>query len=561
MDQQKRFLLAMVLSTGILFGWQFFFAPPPEQPAAPTDKVAGQAAPADKNADPKAAPDAQPDGALNTAPLAPPKEVAVQASSIETDRFSLAFSNRGAQVTGIKFKLPEQYSKAGDLLAPFPDDAPRFPFDTRFLKGQVALPDNIVYEIVPAEAGKEGKQVHYRYVDPAGSFQLDKVFSVHPEHPYSLKLDVKVVNRGQKILQDGLALDLYGYHDPKAKEAKSALDFTPDELEGVCRLSDDIERNLYESLKKPDIYGEATVWGSVGTRYFIWAAVPDGGAVGCTMERANEDYLRTRLTYKEFALGPNEVYNASNLVYIGPKDLDTLDKIGHDLTESVDYGILTILARPMRWLLVFFYGFAQNWGLAIVLLTILIKILTWPFNDKSYANAERMKDMQPKLDVLRKQYENDQQRLAEETMRLFSENGFNPAAGCLPMLIQMPILYGLYVMIMYSVELYQADFLLWYTDLSVRDPYFVLPALMGAVMIVQMRFTPTDNSNPQAAMMMKIMPVMFTVFMLFLPSGLVLYYFVNLLLSLLQQFLIRRKYDARRAKAAAAAAGPQLVQD
>jgi YidC/Oxa1 family membrane protein insertase len=129
------------------------------------------------------------------------------------------------------------------------------------------------------------------------------------------------------------------------------------------------------------------------------------------------------------------------------------------------------------------------------------------------------------------------------------------------MLIQMPILYGLYVMIMYSVELYQADFLLWYTDLSVRDPYFVLPALMGAVMIVQMRFTPTDNSNPQAAMMMKIMPVMFTVFMLFLPSGLVLYYFVNLLLSLLQQFLIRRKYDARRAKAAAAAAGPQLVQD
>jgi YidC/Oxa1 family membrane protein insertase len=554
MDQQKRFLLAMVLSTGILFGWQYFFAPPP--PEASPDQIAKGADVAAPGAD-KAAPEVTPD------PAQPPvvvKQVAVEASSIKTDRFTLAFSNRGGQLTGIQISKPEQYAKAGDLLANFPDDSRHFPFDAVFLKGQVALPDNLVYEIVPPDAA-QGEGIHYRYVDPAGAFQLDKIFSVDPANPYALKLDVKVVNRGQKTLQDGLALDMYGYHDPKAKESKSFLDFTPDQLEGICRLSDDTERKLYDALKKPEIHGEASVWGSVGSRYFFWAAVPDGGAVGCSMERVDEDYLRTRLTQKEFALGPGEAYRSSNLVYIGPKDLDVLDTIGHDLTESVDYGMLTVLARPMRWLLVFFNNYVHNWGLAIILLTLLIKILTWPINDKSYASAERMKDIQPKLAELKVKYENDQQRLSEETMRLFSESGFNPAAGCLPMFLQMPILYGLYVMIMYSVELYQASFLLWYTDLSVRDPYFVLPGLMCLVMVIQMRFTPTDNSNPQAATMMKIMPVMFTAFMLFLPSGLVLYYLVNQLLSLIQQFLIRRKYNARREAAAAAAAGPQLVQD
>jgi YidC/Oxa1 family membrane protein insertase len=551
MDQQKRFLLAMVLSTGILFGWQYFFAPP--LPEASLDATPGQATKVDGQQGSPA--DKPVDKIAEVQPVVPAKVVEVATSTLETDRFTLELTNRGGQVTSIKYKLPAQYRKAGDLLAGFPDSSTRFPFDTRFLKGQLVLPDNLVYEIVAPEAGQQGKQLHYRYVDPAGAFQLDKIFSIHPEHPYALNMEVKVTNRGQKILQDALAIDLYGYHDPKAKENKSFLDFTPDELEGICRLADDTERNLYDSLKKPDLYGEATTWGAVGTRYFLWAAVPEGGAVGCAMERVDEDYLRTRLSHKEFAIGPGEVYRSSNLLFIGPKDLDVLDQIGHDLTESVDYGMLTVLARPMRWLLSFFYSYVNNWGLAIILLTVLIKILTWPINDKSYANAERMKDMQPKLDALRKQYENDQQRLAEETMRLFSENGFNPAAGCLPMLLQMPILYGLYVMIMYSVELYQADFMLWYNDLSARDPYFVLPLLMGLVMIIQMRFTPTDNSNPQAAIMMKIMPVMFTVFMLFLPAGLVLYYFVNLLLSLLQQMLIRRKYEAKRK----AAQGPQLV--
>jgi YidC/Oxa1 family membrane protein insertase len=175
------------------------------------------------------------------------------------------------------------------------------------------------------------------------------------------------------------------------------------------------------------------------------------------------------------------------------------------------------------------------------LLTLLIKILTWPITDKAYSSAERMKKIQPKLQELKEKYANDQQRMTEETMKVFKENNVSPL-GCLPMLIQIPILYALFVMIYNSVELYRANFALWYTDLSAPDPYFVLPILMGAVMVVQQRMTTIETPNPQMAMMMKIMPIMFTAFMLFLPAGLVLYYFVNLILGLAQQFWIKRKF-------------------
>jgi YidC/Oxa1 family membrane protein insertase len=236
--------------------------------------------------------------------------------------------------------------------------------------------------------------------------------------------------------------------------------------------------------------------------------------------------------------------------------VDVLSNVREELADSVDYGFFKFLAVPLHKILNFIHGLVGNWGVAILLLTLLIKILTWPITHKSYANTERMKEIQPKLDELKTKYENDQQRLTEETMKLFSENKFNPLGGCLPMVLQMPIFYGLYVMIVNSVELYQAEFIFWYTDLSDKDPYFVLPILMGVVMVVQQKFMMTTAApNPQTKIMMQVMPIMFTAFMLFLPSGLVLYYFLNLLLGVLQQWMIQRKF----AKQAEAKAKPEVV--
>ena len=187
-----------------------------------------------------------------------------------------------------------------------------------------------------------------------------------------------------------------------------------------------------------------------------------------------------------------------------------------------------------------------NWGLAIILLTFLIRLVLWPINQKVYANSERMKELQPKLTEIREKFADDQQRLGEETMKLWREHGVNPL-GCLPMVLQFPILIALYFMILYSVELYQADFFLWYTDLSARDPYFVLPILMGVVMFAQQSMMTVETPNPQMATMMKVMPIMFTVLFLFFPAGLVLYWLVNNVLSIAQQWYVMRQVEGKAA--------------
>jgi YidC/Oxa1 family membrane protein insertase len=274
------------------------------------------------------------------------------------------------------------------------------------------------------------------------------------------------------------------------------------------------------------------------------ATIPDNGAEACVFEQASADYLRTRMIFERFSVEPKGTWSTSHSIYMGPKDFGVLRDTGSRLEEAVDYGFFTVLARPLRAALAFFYGFVGNWGLAIIVLTLVIKLFTWPLTQKAYVNAERMKKLQPRIKELREKYENDQQRMSEETMKLMREEKVNPL-GCLPLLIQMPILYGLFIMIYNSVELYHAEFL-WYADLSAPDPIFLLPLLMGAVMFVQQRLTMQASAatmNPQMVTVMKIMPVMFTAFMIFLPAGLVLYYLLNLVLGVLQQFLIRRKFQ------------------
>ncbi|MEM1347671.1 MAG: membrane protein insertase YidC [Myxococcota bacterium] len=568
-DQNKRLFLAMVLSAIILIVWQTFFAPPIVEPPAEgsaevTRKSDGEGATGDA---------AQPEGegqqkAAAPVVVEPAKKVEVQSSTLRTPDVHVELSNRGGRLTGFELQRPEQYQKAGDLLAATPEDSKYFPFEVTFQDQVIALPSDVVYEVVEApeqggalEVDGSGKpvanhKVAYRYVDPGKRFMIDKIYTVLTANPYTIELTLQITNlTADKTFTDRVGVEVFGYKDPT--EEKFFLDFRPDELEGICRTEADTERALITGLDKGEAQnyeGSPVSWVGVGTRYFFWGIIPEVAGASYTIEKVDEDYVGAKLVWPSFTLAPKGVTTFRNTLYTGPKDIDVFGEIGHDLNETVDYGILTILAKPMRWLLNKFFEFTQNWGLAIILLTLLIKIVTWPFMEKSYANAEKMKKVQPELEALRKTYENDQQRLSEETMKLFAERGFNPLGGCLPMLLQMPILYALYVMIMNSVELYQAEFYLWYTDLSAPDPYFVLPILMGAMMIIQQKFMSAATPNPQTKLMMQIMPVMFTGLMLFLPSGLVLYYSLNLVLGVLQQYLIRRRY-AKADEEEAAAAG------
>ena len=231
-------------------------------------------------------------------------------------------------------------------------------------------------------------------------------------------------------------------------------------------------------------------------------------------------------------------------IYVGPKDINVLKKAEVGLEDSIDFWIVGILAKPMLQILKWCYSLMPSWTLAIILLTVLVKLLLLPLTQKSFGQMQRMSALKPQMDAVREKYGKDKSRLNQEMMNLYKREKVNPLGGCLPMLLQMPIWIALYRTIYSSAELYQAPMGLWIHDLSAPDPFFVMPLLLGGLMFLQQKMTPTATDSQQAKMMLYLMPVMFTVFMLFLPAGMNLYILVNTMLSLLQQYYLKRKFTA-----------------
>ncbi len=227
--------------------------------------------------------------------------------------------------------------------------------------------------------------------------------------------------------------------------------------------------------------------------------------------------------------------------YAGPKDVSELEKIAPYLDLTVDYGFLWMIAKPLFWLLDHIHSLVGNWGIAIILLTVLIKIAFFYPSAISYRSMAKMRKVQPKMQALKETYGDDRQRMSQELMKLYRTEKVNPVSGCLPMLLQMPVFIALYWALMESVELRHASFL-WLHDLSVKDPYFVLPLVMGLTMWIQQRLNPTPP-DPMQAKVMQWMPVFFTGLFLFFPAGLVVYWVVNNTLSIIQQYVITKQIE------------------
>jgi YidC/Oxa1 family membrane protein insertase len=226
-------------------------------------------------------------------------------------------------------------------------------------------------------------------------------------------------------------------------------------------------------------------------------------------------------------------------LFIGPKLQNQLEQITETLKLTVDYGWLTILSQPLFWVLNKVHSVVGNWGFAIILVTTLIKALFYKLTQASGRSMAKMREIQPRMKALQDRYKDDRQALSQAMMELYKREKVNPAAGCLPILIQMPFFLAFYWVLLESVEMRQAPFMLWITDLSSRDPYFILPLIMGAAMFFQQKLNPAP-ADPVQAKVMQIMPVMFTGFFAFFPSGLVLYWVTNTCLSIAQQWRINK---------------------
>ncbi len=234
----------------------------------------------------------------------------------------------------------------------------------------------------------------------------------------------------------------------------------------------------------------------------------------------------------------------SSQLFVGPKIVSRLEEIAPGLDLTVDYGVLTFLSKPLYWLLSWFHSFVGNWGVAIILLTLTVKAVFYKLSETSYRSMAKMRKVSPRLKTLKERYGDDRQKMNQAMMELYKTEKINPMGGCLPILVQIPVFIALYWALLESVDLRQAPFILWIKDLSVMDPYFVLPILMGISMVIQQKLNPPPPDPIQAKIMMAL-PFVFTVFFAFFPAGLVLYWVVNNVLSIAQQWVITKRIEAQ----------------
>ncbi|OBY88094.1 membrane protein insertase YidC [Pseudomonas sp. AU11447] len=285
--------------------------------------------------------------------------------------------------------------------------------------------------------------------------------------------------------------------------------------------------------------------------YFVTAWVPAKGDTHSVMTRkdAQGNYI-VGYTGPNLTVAPGAKGETSMTLYAGPKLQAYLKELSPGLELTVDYGPLWFIAQPIFWLLQHIHNLVGNWGWSIIFLTIVIKLAFFPLSAASYRSMARMRAVSPKLAALKEQHGDDRQKMSQAMMELYKKEKINPLGGCLPILVQMPVFLSLYWVLLESVEMRQAPWLGWIVDLSVKDPFFILPIIMGATMLVQQMLNPTPP-DPMQAKVMKLMPIIFTFFFLWFPAGLVLYWVVNNCLSIAQQWYITRRIEASAKKASA----------
>ncbi|AQU84499.1 MULTISPECIES: membrane protein insertase YidC [unclassified Halomonas] len=300
---------------------------------------------------------------------------------------------------------------------------------------------------------------------------------------------------------------------------------------------DDIQRGRFENQEAQG------GWVAIIQHYFVSAWAP-------AQNQQNLYYATTDSRDRNVAAFAGPIMNVaassdatlSATLYMGPKVQDYLEQVAPNLRLTVDYGWLWFIANPLFWLLDKIHDVVGNWGWSIVLLTVLVKLVLFPLSAKAYKSMARMRKLGPEMQRLKEMYGDDRQKMSQEMMKFYQKEKINPLGGCLPILVQMPVFIALYWMLLESVELRHAPFMFWIQDLSVKDPYFILPILMGISMYVQQLLNPTPP-DPMQAKIMKMLPIIFTFFFLWFPAGLVIYWVVNNIISVAQQYIITRNIE------------------
>lgn len=565
MDNQRLFLfLALTLVVMMLWqSWQQDYGPKPDPQLAlqtqPGAEPAGEAedtgipqlsdipAPPPQTETP--APAVAPTPATAQAKATSPAPAPGEEVTVTTDVLKLVFNTRGGDLRRVELlTYAESLDKKDVPFRLLNDTLPDlYVAQSGFLtRDQAPAPNhNALFhsELKDYQLGDGQDQlvIPFTWTHPSG-IKVIKRYTVKRDS-YLIDLDVEVSNGSGSPWKGRLYRQL---ERTKVKERnQSSMIVTY--MGGVASST----YNKYEKVKfdemadwKPKESYVTGGWVAMAQHYFLsaWVAAPDQSNHFYTQAHGDERFIIGMSgVEQELAPGASTVFKSG--LFAGPKEPKRLEQAAPHLELTVDYGILTLIAKPLYWVLDWFHGLVGNWGWAIILLTILIKLIFYKLSEASYKSMARMRKFQPKIQALRDRYGNDRQRMSQAMMELYKKEKINPLGGCLPILVQIPVFIALYWTLLESVELRQAEFILWIVDLSARDPYYVLPLIMGASMFLQQRLNPAPMDPIQQKVMM-FLPIIFTLFFMVFPAGLVLYWVVNNILSISQQWYITRKIAA-----------------
>ncbi|HOO90556.1 MAG TPA: membrane protein insertase YidC, partial [Syntrophales bacterium] len=382
-------------------------------------------------------------------------------------------------------------------------------------------------------SGSEKKQLSFTWTSPLG-VSIKKTYTFSGDS-YAIALDTQLTNFASNIVSGSLDILL-----PHPSEPPSGL--TRFEYNNAVTFEDDAftTEKVKDLVKEPQRYVSNVGWTGYADKYFLSAILSEKNSIASVMvQKGKGSYIDTLIASPVLDLKPGQTKSLQYRMFFGPKGLDILKAQGQNLEKALDLGWFSAIATPLLQVLKFFYKYTHNYGIAIIIITIIIKILFFPLTHKSYKSMKDMQKIQPKMAELKEKYKNDRDALNRSIMELYRTHKVNPLGGCLPMFIQIPVFFALYKALMFSIELRHAPFMLWITDLSAKDPYYVTPVIMGATMFIQQKMTPS-SMDPMQAKMMLALPIVFTFMFLNFPSGLVIYWLVNNILTIAQQVYINK---------------------
>lgn len=462
---------------------------------------------------------------------------------VQTDVLDVEIDTRGGDIRTAKLlKYPISVKQPDEPFLLLNDTPPMiFLVQGGFRTRDPAPTHHAVYQVAKTEyrleEGSDEIRIPLTWHSENG-LSVTKVYTFR-RGSYLIDMSYEVDNRTQKPWRGRLYGQLQRNESDNGNRSRFIYTYT-----GAAISSPDnrYEKIKFKAMEKQNLSRNIKDgWIAMLQHYFVAALIPDPGREYhyYTLALGDGRYV-AGLYGPDQAIAPNGRGTFQLRVYVGPKIQKTLAAIAPDLDLTVDYGWLWFIGQLLYWLLEKLFAITGNWGWAIVLVTIIIKALFFPLSAASYRSMANMRRVQPRMMAIRERFGKDRARMNQAMMELYKEEKINPLGGCLPIVVQIPVFIALYWVLLESVELRQADFMLWIHDLSSRDPYFVLPLLMGVSMFLQQKLNPAPI-DPVQAKVMQLMPIIFTFFFAFFPAGLVLYWLVNNILSIAQQWLITRR--------------------